>query len=339
MKVSLRRSTKILVIRFSSIGDIVLTTSFLKSIKIKYNNPEIHFLTLERFSSILEMQPDIDRIIELNSEAGIKGLIELSGYIKSSQYDKVFDLHGSIRSKIITLGLNNITSKVKKPRLLRLFLFQLHLNLFPEGYSASAMYHECIDNYDTLSIPKTELIVSNIEKKSAISILNDRGAKDKFIVMVPGAAWPQKQWQINKYSKVIDEILRRTKKTVVMLGTLNDKICKEISLINNNVIDLSGKTDIRQAMAIISLSDTVFGSDTGLLHIAEALDKRVVMILGPTSTETGGGVSLNESINIETNLWCRPCSQNGKQECFRSTQYCMDLIPTNKVIKSILERA
>ena len=335
----MRRFTKILVIRFSSIGDIVLTTSFLKSIKIKYDNPEIHFLTLEKFSSILEMQPDVDRIIELNSEIGIKGLVELNGYVKLSKYDKVFDLHGSIRSRIITLGLNNITSKVKKPRLLRFLLFQFHLNLFPEGYSASVMYHECINDQNALSVPKTELLVSNIERKTALSVLNDSGAKDNFIVMVPGAAWPQKQWQINKYNKVIDEILKRTKKRVVMLGTLNDKVCREISLINDKVIDLSGKTEIRQAMAIISLSDTVFGSDTGLLHIAEALNKRITMILGPTSKETGGGVSLNESENIEIDLWCRPCSQNGKQECFRSTQYCMDLISSNRVINSVLERA
>tara|TARA_Y100001970_G_C14189041_1_gene834271 strand:+ start:518 stop:1525 length:1008 start_codon:yes stop_codon:yes gene_type:complete len=335
----MKQFTKILVIRFSSIGDIVLTTSCLKSIKKKYNNPEIHFLTLDRFSSILEMQPDIDRIIELNSSIGFKGLIELNGYIKSSQYDKIFDLHGSIRSRIVTLGLNNITSKVKKPRLLRLFLFQLHINLFPKGYSTSVMYHECIDDHDTLSIPKTELIVSNIEKKSVMSILKDNGVKDKFIVIVPGAAWPQKQWSINKYSEVIDEVLKRIKQPVVMLGTLNDKICKEISLINNNVIDLSGKTDIRQSMAIISLSNTVFGSDTGLLHIAEALNRRVTMILGPTSTETGGGVSLNESKNIEIDLWCRPCSQNGKYECSRPTQYCMELISSDRVLSSILERA
>jgi len=335
----MRRSTKILVIRFSSIGDIVLTTSFLKSIKTKYDNPEIHFLTLEKFSSILEMQPDIDRIIELNSAIGIKGLIELNGYVKSSQYDKIFDLHGSIRARIVTLGLNNITSKVKKPRFLRFLLFQFHISLFPKGYSAAVMYHECIDDHDTLGIPKTELLVSNIERKTAISILNNNGVKDKFIVMVPGAAWPQKQWIIKKYSNVINEILSRTNKPVVMLGTLSDKVCKEISIINDSVIDLSGKTDIRQAMAIISLSDTVFGSDTGLLHIAEALDKRITMILGPTSTETGGGVSLNESNNIQTDLWCRPCSQSGSQECFRSSQYCMDLISSKRVINSVLERA
>ena len=122
-----------------------------------------------------------------------------------------------------------------------------------------------------------------------------------------------------------------------MLGTINDKVCAKISSRNNNVIDLSGKTDIRQAMAIISLAETVFGSDTGLLHIAEALDKKVTMILGPTSKETGGGVSLKESINIETNVWCRPCSQNGKFPCYRANQECMDSIFPKDVVSAFLK--
>ena len=62
------------------------------------------------------------------------------------------------------------------------------------------------------------------------------------------------------------------------------------------------------------------------------------MILGPTSKETGGGVSNTDSINIESDIWCRPCSQNGKSECYRSIQYCMDVIPANKVVKSVVER-
>jgi len=156
---------------------------------------------------------------------------------------------------------------------------------------------------------------------------------------VPGSAWPQKQWQVKKYNNVINELNRRTSKKIIMLGTKNDKICKDISLINDSVVNYSGKTDLRQAMAIISLSDTVFGSDTGLLHIAEAFGKHVSMILGPTSTETGGGVSLKESINIETDIWCRPCSQNGKQKCYRTRQYCMELISSDMVTNSVIERA
>ena len=330
---------KFLVIRFSSIGDIVLTTSLLKSIKTTYKNVEIHYLTLDKFSSMLEMQPNIDRIIVLNSDSGATEMMQLNRYIKSSEYDKVFDLHGSIRSRIVTLGLSKITTRVKKPRISRFFLYQFHVNMFPKGYSSQVMYHQCLQDYDMDSTPDTLLIVSNAEKRLARSILKEIDIDSNFIVMVPGAAWSQKQWQVEKYNNVINELNRLTNKKIIMLGTKNDKICKDISLINDRVVDYSGKTDLRKAMAVISLSDSVFGSDTGLLHIAEALGKHVSMILGPTSTETGGGVSLKESINIETNIWCRPCSQNGKQKCYRTRQYCMELISTDMVTNSVIERA
>ena len=155
---------------------------------------------------------------------------------------------------------------------------------------------------------------------------------------MPGAAWPQKQWGVAKYSEAITKIISRSNKSIVLLGGKKDKINNEIEKINNQVFNLTGKTDLRQAISILSLSDTVLGSDTGLVHIAEALGKSVNMILGPTAKETGGGVSLSSSKNIETDLWCRPCSQNGKNSCYRSSQHCMNLISSDAVVKSVLER-
>ena len=122
-----------------------------------------------------------------------------------------------------------------------------------------------------------------------------------------------------------------------MLGSEKDEINDSIAKINNNVINLSGKTNLRQAMSILSLSKVVFGSDTGLLHIAEALGITVNMILGPTSKETGGGVNLKSSKNIEVDIWCRPCSQNGQKYCYRSKQYCMEGISPNRVASIVMK--
>jgi len=334
----MKNKEKVLVIRFSSIGDIVLTTSFLNSVKKSDENVEIHYLTLDKFSSMLELQPDIDRLIILNSNSPAKDLFKMNKYVQSSKYSRIYDLHGSIRSRIITFGLNKITTRVKKPRFLRFMLFQFHINMFPKNYSSITMYHQCLQDYNLLEIPRTNLRVSNQEKLTAQSILENLGIKTDFIVLVPGAAWPQKQWQVDKYNHVINKIIDKTDKKIIMLGSKDDMICKSISNVNTNVIDFSGKTNLREAMAIISNSHTVFGSDTGLLHIAESLGKKISMILGPTSKETGGGVSNTDSINIESDIWCRPCSQNGKSECYRSIQYCMDGIPINKVVKSVVER-
>jgi heptosyltransferase-2 len=331
-------SAKILVIRFSSIGDIVLTTSFLATLKKTFPNFEIHYLTLDKFSSILEFQPEIESVIELNSNSNLNDLLELNKHIKFSNYDRIFDLHGSIRSRLITRGLRRITSRVRKPRFLRFVLFYFHINMFSKDFSATYMYHKCLKRSKTIEFPRTFLIVSNLEKEGAVNFLKKHGVKGQFIVIVPGAAWPQKQWGAEKYNQAINEIISKSNGSIVMLGGEKDKINNEIEKINNHVINLTGKTNLRQAMSILSLSDTVLGSDTGLLHIAEALGKPVNMILGPTSKETGGGVSLDISKNIETNLWCRPCSQNGKKSCYRSSQYCMNLITSETVSKSVLER-
>ena len=190
----MKNKEKVLVIRFSSIGDIVLTTSFLNSVKKSNDNVEIHYLTLDKFSSILELQPDIDRLIILNSNSPAKDLFKMNKYVQSSKYSRIYDLHGSIRSRIITFGLNKIKTRVKKPRFLRFMLFQFHINMFPEKYSSITMYHQCLQDYDQLKTPKTNLRISNSEKLYAKSKLESLGINEDFIVLIPGAAWEQKQY-------------------------------------------------------------------------------------------------------------------------------------------------
>ena len=135
----------------------------------------------------------------------------------------------------------------------------------------------------------------------------------KFIVLIPGAAWNQKRWDTRKYVKLINSISF----PIIILGGKSDSICFDIEAQASNVFNLAGKTSLRGAMAIINNCFYVIGSDTGLSHIAESLNKSVYMILGPTSLETGASVISKSSRVIEKDLWCRPCSQNGKRICYR----------------------
>ena len=88
-------------------------------------------------------------------------------------------------------------------------------------------------------------------------------------------------------------------------------------------------------MAIIANAKYIIGSDTGLVHAAEALNKFVYMILGPTSKETGAGLQLSKSKIIEKDIWCRPCSQNGSFPCYRREQYCMNSIEVQDILYSM----
>jgi lipopolysaccharide heptosyltransferase II len=324
---------KILIIRMSSIGDIVLATSFLDSVKKQYPNSSIDFLIKKEFSPLLHHHPQINNIIELDKSKGWKGLVTLGNQLKHLDYDQVFDIHNVFRSKILSFFLKKQTFlQIKKPRLKRFMLFNLKLNFFKKDFSHIKMYHSILK--DSNSFPRTSLQVSSDELNKAKLFLKSIGVENKFICIVPGAAWKQKQLPVNKYNELIDLLNQKFEFKIILLGSKNDTICDEIK-IDDNVFNLKDKTSLRMAMSILSISEHTFGSDTGLLHASEALNTPVSMILGPTSMETGAGVNHpNSKLFEKNNLWCRPCSQNGKRPCIRKEQYCLTGININKIAET-----
>ena len=325
---------KILVIRFSSIGDIVLATSPLKTIRRAYPDAQITFLTLDTFAPLLEYHPDIDALVSISKRMSLIELWGFADHIRRKQYRHIFDLHNSIRSNLVTLRGASPVYQLKKPRWNRFLLFYFHHNEFASDFSTLKMYHEHLGSIwnENDDLPATLLKVSNYEQKVARDMLLDKNIFDEFIAVVPGAAWTQKQWPAEKYIETLNQLGF----PAVLLGAKEDTICFDIAKGSSSVVNLAGETTLRQALAVLANSTYVIGSDTGLTHAAEALGKQVYMILGPTSPETGAGVNLPGSANIETDLWCRPCSQNGKFPCYRKTQVCMDSIMPNDVIQSVL---
>ena len=330
---SMEFDQKILVIRFSSIGDIVLATSAIRTIRSSYPKAQITFLTLDEYVPLLEYHPDIDFLLSINRSSNIKELWDFSKYLRRKGFLQIFDLHNSLRSKIVTFHSNAPVYQIRKPRLKRAMLFYLHLDQFESEFSTRKMYHQHIGPIwnDGDPIPPTLLRLSRNEIKTSSKLLVSNGILDDFIALVPGAAWRQKQWSAQKYIDTLNQL----NLPVVLIGGEKDKICQEINEGLNTSVNLAGKTSLREAMAILALAKNIIGSDTGLMHAAEALGKPVSMILGPTSVQTGAGVVLPQSVKIEKDLWCRPCSQNGSFPCYRKQQFCMDSIEPHNVIQSL----
>jgi heptosyltransferase-2 len=208
-------------------------------------------------------------------------------------------------------------------------LFNLKLNFFKKDFSHIRMYHSILE--DIHSFPRTSLYVSSDEINRAKSFLKKEGVDQEFICIVPGAAWKQKQLPVDKYNELINTLNKKFAFKIVLLGSKNDTICDEIKK-DINIVNLKDKTSLRMAMSILTISEHTFGSDTGLLHASEALNTPVSMILGPTSMETGASINHpNSKIFEKNNLWCRPCSQNGKRPCIRKEQYCLTGININDI--------
>ena len=323
---------RILVIRFSSLGDIVLSTSPLRTIRNSNPHAKITFLTLTTYAPILECHPDIDRLLTIEKNWSLRRLWNFSKYIADKNFDLIYDLHNSIRSNLVILLSRSIVRQLKKPRLKRAALFYFHKNYFDKSFSTLRMYHDHLGDIDHKdNLPSTTLILTEHEKNSGIEFLKSRGIDDEYFVAVPASAWLQKQWSSKKYAELFD----RLNLPVVMPGLSSDTICDRIEEMSKNTLNLAGETSLRVAMAVIYNARHVLGSDTGLVHMAEALGKNATMILGPTSKETGGGLYRQESNLIESDIWCRPCSQNGSFPCYREHQYCMDSIGIDDVLQAL----
>ena len=186
-------------------------------------------------------------------------------------------------------------------------------------------------------VPKSKLVIQKNERIEIKYFLKKEGLKGSYITLIPGAAWPQKTWLVNHYKELVNLIINKLGLSIIIIGSANDRICSAIAKNKSTqILDLHGKLDIRKSLAIISLGEMTIGSDTGMVHASEALGVPVAMIMGPTNVQTGGGISLDSSVVIEKDIWCRPCSQNGKRPCYRSHQYCMTEISTEDVHRAVL---
>jgi len=328
---------RILVIKFSSIGDIVLTTSPIKSLRKQFPKANIDLLTREDFLPLIEGVDFVNTVIPFKRESGFWQLIKTGKWINSN-YDFVFDFHNSLRSKIILSQVRKIEKRqLIKPRWKRFLLFRFRKNTFTPDFNQIKLLHKPIsDLIDDNNHPPTELFVSSVEKKEASQYLKNQGIKGKYIAIVPGAAWSQKVWDAKNYFELFNKIKNVKKYGFVILGGKDDVICSELANLDRTYLNLQGETTLRESMAIITKSEIIIGADTGFIHAAEALGKDVVTILGPTSSETGAGANRSASITIENNdVNCRPCSQNGKRKCYQKKQYCMTSINAEFVFEDM----
>tara|TARA_Y100000591_G_scaffold194385_1_gene168207 strand:- start:68 stop:1078 length:1011 start_codon:yes stop_codon:yes gene_type:complete len=330
------KSKSILVMRFSSIGDIIQTTSTLTTIKKYLPNSSIDYLTLDHFKTILKDHKSINKIYSTPKDAKYSNIINLILKLKSNKYDYIVDLHSSLRSKVFSYLLKRSKiKKIRKPRLKRFFLFLFHFNTFKKNFNVRLMYNQALQDLlpANYKIENTKLYISSAEKKE----INEKLNIEKYYVLAPEAAWKQKQFSAQRYVGILKNIYKKFNLTPVLIGSSNGNICKEITKgYNNEIINISGKTSLRESLSVISNALFVIGGDTGMIHAAEALSRHVVGIFGPTNIQTGGGLFNNLSKEIHSpNIWCKPCSINGSFPCYRKKQYCMTEINDEEILRAI----
>ncbi|MBN2669248.1 MAG: glycosyltransferase family 9 protein [Bacteroidales bacterium] len=319
---------KFLIIRFSSIGDIVLTTPVVRAIKSQIKNAEIHYLTKVHFRFLLETNPYIDKIHTLNDNFN-----ELIKELQIEQFDHIIDLHHNLRSGKVKRALSIPAFTLDKLNIQKWLLVNLKLNRMPNKH--------IVDRYlDTLNVfdikNDNEGLDYFIPEKDQFEFSNQPFEKNKYIAFVLGATYFTKQIPIDLASNIINKYELPT----ILLGGKDDVEKSEelMRLLKNKAYNFCGKINLNQSASLIEHAKIVVSSDTGLMHIAAAFNKPVVSLWGNTVPEFGMSVykpHTDSKIFEITDLKCRPCSKIGFNKCPKKHFKCMNLQNSDAISKYI----
>ena len=327
---------KFLIIRFSSIGDIILTTPVVRCLRKKFPDAAIHFLTKQSFKGIVASNPYIDKIHTLGDSYDLM-LHEL----KTEEYDYIIDLHHNLR----TLRIKRFLKRVKS------FSFN-KLNVEKFIYT----------NFKINTLPKKHIVDRNLEAITSLGVVDDGLGLDYFIpdadkikkddiptahmlgyiAIVIGAALATKKMPVHK----LKELCAAINYPIILLGGKEDiEEGKAIAAIDDiKIYNACGKFNLNESADIVRGAKLVITHDTGLMHIAAALQKPVISVWGNTVPEFGmypyyGKTSTQhfDVVQIEK-LWCRPCSKIGYDKCPKGHFKCMELIAVNEIVNLVNNR-
>jgi len=317
---------KILIIRFSSIGDIVLTTPVLRCIKEQKPNIEIHYLTKRSFKGILEHNPFLTKIHTIEKE--VKGIIEV---LKKEKFDIVVDLHNNIRSLQIKRALGKPSSSFKKLNFQKWLLVNFKINKMP-AFHVVDRYLKTVEQFGIKNDHKGLDYFIPLQDEINLTSLPHSHQKG-YIGFVIGAKHFTKQLPLEK----IVSILKKTNQPVILLGGKEDdeKAKSIISMLPNTdlIYNACGKYNLNQSASLIKQANKIISHDTGLMHIAAAFKKEIISVWGNTVPDFGFSPYLPDvrSKIVEVkNLSCRPCSKIGYNKCPKGHFKCMMLIDENE---------
>jgi ADP-heptose:LPS heptosyltransferase len=323
------QNIKFLIIRFSSIGDIVLTTPVIRNLKAQVEGAEIHYLTKPQFSSILENNPYVDKVHLLKDSFG-----DTVEELKYEHYDYIIDLHRNIRTERLKRRLKIISFSFEKLNWEKWLLVNFKKNKMPNVHIVDR-YLDTLKVFDVKNDNKGLDYFIPAKDEVDITTISEE-LKNGYVGVVVGAYHNTKKLTKNKLISVCKKI---NKPIVLLGGPDNKEEGEEVkNAVKERIYNRCGSYNINQSASIVKQANVILSPDTGLMHIASAFKKKIVSVWGNTVPEFGMYPYLphtdSEIIEIK-DLNCRPCTKIGFKECPKKHFKCINDLDEDYIVKKI----
>lgn len=315
---------KILVIRFSSMGDIIYTTPVVRCLKQQLPEAEIHFLTKPAFKYIYDANPHLDKLLLLQEK-----LSDTIKEIKQEKYDYIIDLHNNLRTSLIKLRTGIKSSTYDKQRIRKWLSLKFNLKLIEPIH----LVDRYLKTVSFLGVSNDSLPIDYyIKKNYRLADLLPTSHQQGYVAFVIGATHFTKRMP----NKKIINICRGINQPVLLLGGMDVKQNGEeiAAALGEKVYNACGITTLDESVFLVSKAQNIIGFDTGLTHIAEAFNRPIASVWGGTVPELLGvqPYQVKDAFVAGIDLPCRPCSKFGLEKCPLGHFKCMNEMPEQPLI-------
>lgn len=326
---------KILILRLSSIGDIVLTQPVPQLLRENYPNATIDFLTKPAYQGVVEAFGCIDNIyLWQDKQAVLKT-------IRKQKYDLLVDLHAKLNTFIIKIlcGARKIIT-VNKKHWYRQALTKKIVK--KPNQAMSHIYQQTLEKINLQSdsrFPKLHPDLNLREQTDKLLTAAGINRNKHLIGVFPGALHYNKRYPVSYLTQFINMVPEELNCQFVILGSEADKVFANriIAMTQVKLFDLCGQVDLAELIALISNLDAVISNDSGPMHITAALQKPQIAIFGSTHSVLGFSPLNFKALLLQANLKCQPCSTYGKSKCPLGTLDCLKKITPQHLLDSFLE--
>lgn len=325
---------KILIVRFSSIGDVVLTTPVVRCLKQQLNGVTIHYITKKAFLPVLVNNPYIDRLITIE-----KSVAEVLVELKAEAYDYVIDLHHNVRTLRLKQRLKTRSFAFPKENIRKFLLTQFKFDRMPKVHVVDR-YFEAVKSLGVINDGKGCDVI--LAATDTISLTDFHLTEKGFIAVAMGAQFATKQLPVDLLVRCLKGI---TQPIVLLGGAMDSERAAAVikSIPAGNIIDLTGKLSLLQSSDVVAKASILLTGDTGLMHIASAMNTPTISVWGNTVPAFGmypyfPSDHSQFSIHEVAQLSCRPCSKIGYQSCPKKHFKCMQLQDVDAIRKDIERR-
>ena len=323
---------KFLIIRFSSIGDIVLCSPIVRMLKQQVPGAEIHFLSKAAHVDMLQANPHISKVHSFKKE-----LKEVIPQLKKENFDYVIDLHRNLRSKFVKLNLGKKSFTFDKLNYEKWMIVNFKIDLLPRAHIVER-YLQAVESFGVKNDGKG--LDYFIPEGEGFDFKNlPTSHQGGYVAFVIGAKHATKQLPVEK----LIETCRKITFPIVLLGGEDERVTAQtlIDKLDEKIFSAVGETTLHESASLLQNARVVVSYDTGLMHIASAFDKDIVSIWGSTIPEFGmypylpeNGKGESEIVEVE-NLKIRPCSKIGFDKCPHGHFKCMRLIDEDQIAAAV----